>query len=105
MSDSTTDAAGVRFGEPSQRVDLKPLTQPGTLPAPPPPVVTEKSTTTIISDTKPPWLTADGHINASAIVGIICALGVIWGPPELQSKFTATGIAAAGWLGASAKAK
>jgi hypothetical protein len=93
---AVTDATlGVRVGEPSQRVDLKP----------PAPVVTEKSTMTITSDAKPPWLTADGHINASAIVGIICALGVIWGPPELQSKFTATGIAAAGWLGASAKAK
>jgi hypothetical protein len=67
--------------------------------------VTEKSKTTIQTDTKPPWLTADGHINLSAIVGIICALGVIWGPVSMRDQFTATGIAAAGWLGASAKAK
>ena len=78
------------------------LVPPGPLLAPQP-AQTIKETTTEIS--KPPWLTADGHINLSAIVGIICAIGYIWGPEYLKDKFTATGIAAAGWLGASAKVK
>jgi len=47
----------------------------------------------------------DIHVNASGALGFVCALGIIWGPEDMQKKFTATAAAAGIYLFASAKAK
>ena len=35
----------------------------------------------------------NGHQNISGLCGLVCAIGAIWGPPELGPKFAATAVA------------